>query len=65
MNASEFPLMALAVRDYLPVPSAEVGVKRVFSDARDLLGLRRHRMNAETMRRLMLLKGHYDKESWD
>jgi hypothetical protein len=65
MNASEFPLMAQAVRDYSPVPSAEVGVERLFSDARDVLGLRRHRMNAETMRRLMLLKGHYDKKSSD
>lgn len=57
--------MAQAVRDYSPVPSAEVGVERLFSDARDVLGLRRHRMNAETMRRLMLLKGHYDKKSSD
>ena len=57
--------MAQAVRDYFPVPSAEVGVERLFSDARDVLGLRRHRMNGETMRRLMLLKGHYDKQSWD
>ena len=65
MNASEFPLMAQAVRDYFPVPSAEVGVERLFSDARNVLGLRRHRMNGETMRRLMLLKGHYDKQSWD
>jgi hypothetical protein len=63
MNASESPLMAQAVRDCSSVPSTEFGVERVFSNARDLLGLRRHRMNAETMRRLMLLKGHYDKET--
>jgi hypothetical protein len=61
-NAFDFPLMARAARDYLPVPSAEVGVERVFSGARDVLGLRRHSMNAETMRWLVLLKGHYDNE---
>ncbi len=59
-NAFDFPLMAQAARDYLPVPSAEVGVERLFSGARDVLGLRRHSMNAETMRWLMLLKGFYD-----
>ena len=59
-NAFDFPLMAQAVRDYLPVPSAEVGVERVFSGARDVLGLRRQSMNAETMRWLVLLKGEYD-----
>ena len=59
-NAFDFPLMAQAARDYLPVPSAEVGVERLFSGARDVLGLRRHSMNAETMRWLVLLKGFYD-----
>ena len=61
-NSFEFPLMAQAARDYLPVPSAEVGVERVFSGARDVLGLRRHSMNAETMRWLVLLKEYYDGE---
>jgi hypothetical protein len=58
-NAFDYPLMAQAARDYLSVPSAEVGVERQFSDARDVLGLRRHCMNAETMRWLMLLKEVY------
>lgn len=58
-NAFNHPLMAQAARDYLSVPSAEVGVERQFSGARDVLGLRRHCMNAETMRWLMLLKGAY------
>lgn len=60
VNAFEFPTMARAARDYLPVPSTEVGVERVFSGARDVQGLRRHSMNAETMRWLVLLKSHYD-----
>jgi hAT family C-terminal dimerisation region/Domain of unknown function (DUF4413) len=56
-NTFQYPLMAQAVRDYLPVPSAEVGIERVFSGGRDVLGLRRQSMSAETMRWLMLLKG--------
>ncbi|KAJ5704488.1 hypothetical protein N7536_000177 [Penicillium majusculum] len=60
-NVFSFPLMAKAARDYLPIPSAEVGIEREFSNARDVLGLRRHCLNAETMRWLMLLKGQYQK----
>ena len=60
-NAFNYPLMSQAVRDYFPVPSAEVGVERLFSNARDVLSIRRHCMNAETLRWLMLLKGHYDR----
>lgn len=61
-NAADFPCMAQAARDYLPIPSAEVGVERLFSGARDVLGLRRHCMNAETIRWLILLKEQYDNE---
>jgi hypothetical protein len=60
-NVFSFPLMAKAAQDYLPIPSAEVGIEREFSNARDVLGLRRHCLNAETMRWLMLLKGQYQK----
>jgi len=42
------PLIAQAVRDFLPVPSAEVGIERVFSGGRDVLGLWRQSMSAET-----------------
>ncbi|KAJ6003904.1 hypothetical protein N7540_013186 [Penicillium herquei] len=55
-NTFNFPLIAKAARDYLPIPSAEVGVEREFSNARNILGLRRHRLNAETMRWLILLR---------
>ena len=55
--------MARAARDYLSVPSTEVGVERVFSGARDVLGLRRQSMNADTMRSLVLLKSQYDSET--
>ena len=61
-NAFNFPLMAKAARDYLPIPSAEVGIEREFSSARDVLSLRRHCLNAETMRWLMFLRGQYQTE---
>jgi hypothetical protein len=32
--------MAQAARDYLVIPVAEVDVKRLFSDGRDILGVR-------------------------
>ncbi|KAJ5100906.1 hypothetical protein N7456_006958 [Penicillium angulare] len=58
-NEFNFPLMSKAARDHLAIPSAEVGIEREFSKARDVLGLRRHCLNAETMRWLMLLKEQY------
>lgn len=64
-NAFNYPLMSKAVRDYLPIPSAEVGVERLFSNARDVLGIRRHCLNSETLRWLMFLKGQYGKECRD
>ena len=51
----EFPQMAAAARDYLAIPASEVAVERLFNIARDILGIRRLSMTAETMRILMLL----------
>ena len=51
----EFPQMAEAARDYLAIPASEVAVERLFNIGRDILGLRRYSMNADTMRILMLL----------
>ena len=59
-NTFEYPIIARAARDYLAVLSSEVAVKRVFSGARNVLGLQRHSMSAETMRWLVLLKDQYD-----
>jgi hypothetical protein len=61
-NKFEYPLMAKAARDYLPVPAVEVAIERLFSGARDVLGLRRWSLKAETMRILILLKDCY--KSW-
>ena len=51
--------MAAAARDYLAIPASEVTVKRLFSKGRDLLDLRRHSLNAGTMRKLILLRDMY------
>jgi hypothetical protein len=62
MNQDEFPRMAAAARDYLAIPASEVAVERLFNTGRDLLGLRRHSLSAETMRRLMLLRAVYKRD---
>lgn len=59
LHKDEYPRIAAAARDYLAIPAAEVSVERLFSRARDLLGLRRHSLNGETMRRLVLLRDTY------
>jgi hypothetical protein len=58
-HQDEYPCMAQIARDFLAIPGSEVSVERLFSGGRDLLGLRRYRMNAETMRMLMLLRDYY------
>jgi hypothetical protein len=58
-HKDEYPYMAQIARGFLAIPGSEVSVERLFSGGRDLLGLRRHRMNAETMRMLMLLRDYY------
>lgn len=55
-HKGELPQMAAAARDFLAIPASEVAVERLFSTARDLLGVRRHGMKADTMRILMLIK---------
>ena len=50
--------MFTVTRDYLPILGAEVDVKRLFNIARNILGLRRMSMSAETLRALILLKDY-------
>jgi hAT family C-terminal dimerisation region len=48
--------MAAAARDYLAIPASEVAVERLFSTARDVLGIRRHSLTGDTIRMLMLTR---------
>jgi hypothetical protein len=57
-NKSEYPRMFAIARDYLPIPGAEVDVERLFNTARDILGLRRTSLGANTMRALVLVKDY-------
>lgn len=56
-NKTQYPQMAAAARDYLAIPAFEVAVESLFSSAKDMIGLRRHSINGDTMRMLMLLGG--------
>jgi hAT family C-terminal dimerisation region len=58
LHRDEFPQMAAAARDYLGIPASEVAVERLFGIGRDLLGIRRHSMNGDTLRGLMLLNNN-------
>ena len=58
-HSHEYPRVAAAARDYLAMPASEVAVERLFNSGRDLLGLRRHSLCGETMRRLVLLRDIY------
>ncbi len=59
MNRFEYPIMARIARDYLAIPASEVAVERTFSLGRDLLSVRRQRLNGNSMRKLMLLRDIY------
>jgi hypothetical protein len=59
-HAVQYPDVAKAARDLLAVPSAEVNVESLFSEGRDLLGIRRKDMDGDTMRTTRLLKSHWD-----
>ena len=47
--------MALAAQEILAIPVSEADCERLFSEGRDLLGIRRYAMSGETMRTMMLL----------
>jgi hypothetical protein len=50
--------MFLIARDYLLIPGAEVDVKRLFNVTRDILGLCRTSLGADTLRALILVKDY-------
>jgi len=55
-NSYVFPLMARAARDYLPIPASEADIERLFSNGRDILGVRRWALQGQTMQALTLCK---------
>jgi hypothetical protein len=55
-NEHAYPYLAQVAKDILAIPIAQVGVERVFNSARDVIGDRRHRLSAQTIRQIMMLK---------
>jgi len=55
-NTINYPTMAKVARDLLAIPASSVAVERLFSNARDMLGVRRSSLSADSMRWCMLLK---------
>jgi hypothetical protein len=55
-NESTYPRLAQVVKDILAIPIAQVGVERVFNMAKDVIGDRRHRLAAQTIQKIMVLK---------
>jgi hAT family C-terminal dimerisation region len=64
MNRFKYPRMAKIARRYLSVPASEVGVERLFSRGRDLLGLRRYALQPATIKMLTVLKAFQSNKHW-
>lgn len=63
-NRFKHPRMAKIARRYLSIPASEVGVERLFSRGRDLLGLRRYALQPATIKILTVLKAFSSSKSW-
>jgi hypothetical protein len=59
VRVKDFPRMAAATRGFLAFPAPEVSVDRLFNAARDILGVRRYSMKAESITILRLLDDVY------
>jgi hypothetical protein len=58
-NTLEFPIISRIARDYLAIPLSEIDVERLFSSGRDLIGIQRHYLKAETMKALIFIRNRY------
>ena len=61
-NRWQFPLIAKAARDYLAIPPSEVDIERLFSEGRDIIGVRRWALDGDTISILMKLKDQKRRE---
>ncbi|PMD51266.1 uncharacterized protein K444DRAFT_601551 [Hyaloscypha bicolor E] len=59
-NEFQYKQVAVAARDLLAIPSAEVDVERLFSEGRDTLGIHRMALDVDTIRMVRLMKSYYD-----
>ncbi len=55
-NRNQYPVLSLVAMEYLAIPCSSVSVERLFSSARDVIGIRRYSLLADSIRMLMTLK---------
>jgi hypothetical protein len=56
LHEAAYPHLAQVAKDILAIQIAQVGVERVFNVAKDVIGARRHRLSAQTIQQIMVLK---------
>jgi hypothetical protein len=54
--------MTNAARDYLAIPPSEVDIERLFSEGRDIIGVRRWALDEDTISILVKLKDQKRRE---
>jgi hAT family C-terminal dimerisation region len=59
-NEFNYNMVVCAARDLLAIPGAEVDIERLFSQGRDILGIRRLALGGDTMRMVMLMRSFYN-----
>ena len=59
-NEKHFYYLSILARKYLPVPAASAASERMFSDAGNLMGPKRTRMNPELFKKIIFLKRNSD-----
>lgn len=57
-NCHRYPLLALVVRKYFTTPPGSAAVERLFSGAKNVFGLNRHKLKPENMERDLFLKSN-------
>ena len=55
-NKGTYPRLAQVAKDVLAIPITGVGVERVFNVAKDVIGIRRHRLTAQTIQQIMVYR---------
>jgi hypothetical protein len=53
-------MVVYIARDLFAIPGTEVDIKRLFSERRDILGIRRFALGRDTMKIVMLIRSFYD-----
>jgi hypothetical protein len=58
-HKTRYPLISRVGCDYLVIAATSTFVERIFNGGRDVIGIRRCSLDAESMTDLMLLKSYY------